>query len=556
MRQFRTFSEFASEETIMKLLSRERAKFAVKNSGTGERTDPIYLEQIKPMMPPRKLWVNPSKPQRPRKGTKGLSAWTYPRKMADARIWATIVKYREKTPDAPWVIELDRFVRRIQGIIDGTEDFKMESPRVLAKFKKEEKGEFIYRPICMYTSLETKIILVLTYKYLLDVLDDCFHGNMLFMRSARRDRDGRRHTPNFMDAIRKAENFRRKHDSQDIYVGECDIQKFYDIFNHDDILECFDRIFSVKASMLGIDVSQFAQVRRIIGIYLDSFDYYTCVMGLNDQSLPMWKGEKARHRSEGCPDPVCRFAWVDDKDFIESGCYEGASLETAKRQGKLGIPQGGALSGIIVNVVMQCIDEDIVKKKDPERLFIRYCDDILLMHTDRVKCRQYLDTYLNNLKKHKLVPHKAIDVSSCKNGVRTHKGFWKAKSKNVYKWGGGDGDASWWVAFVGYEMRRTGEVRIRKDKIDEMFTRIAHKYHQIRTSKKGTPEEKLARFNTLAPKMLDYEMQTRDCFSRAQARHLDKYLERKVGRIASRENVAFPEDLVRFVSVLDDQEEG
>ena len=538
----------------MKLLSRERAKYAVKNSRKRERQDAIYLEQIKPMMPVRNTWVNPSKPRRPRKGERGLAAWTYRRKMADARIWATIVKYREKTPDAPWLTEMDKFVSRIKGIIDGTESFTMESPKVIAKFKKENDGEFIYRPICMYTSLETKIILVLTYRYLLYILDDCFHGNMLFMRSSRRDPNGRRHTPNFKDAISLAENFRSKHDSQDIYVGECDIQKFYDILNHDDILECFDEMFAIKAGMLGIDVSAFSQVRQMIETYLKSFDYYRCVMGLNDQSNSIWKREKAKHRSDACPDPVCRFAWVKDEDFISSGCYDKESLERAKKEGKLGIPQGGALSGIIVNVVMQCIDADIVREKDPERFFVRYCDDILLMHTDREKCCHYLDTYLNNLKKHRLVPHKAVDVSTCKHGVRTQKEFWDKKSKNVYKWGEGDGDASWWVAFVGYEMRRTGEVRIRKDKINEMFRRIARKYHLVIASAKGTPQDRIARFNSLAPRMLDYERQTKDCFSRAQARHLDKYLGRKVGQAARRLKLEFPSDLVTYTSVINKAE--
>ena len=538
----------------MKLLCRERAKFAVKNTGERERTDTIYREQIKPLMPPRKLWVNPSKEKRPRKGGKGISAWTYTRKMADARIWTTILKYREQTPDAPWLQNMNAFVSHIQGIASGEETFTMESPRVLPQFKKEDNGVFIYRPICMYTSLETKIVLVLTYKYLLEVLDDCFHGNMLFMRSRRKLPNGDWITPNYTDAIRLAKAYREKHGKQTIFVGECDIQKFYDILNHDDILECFDELFALRAAQSAEDVSVFAPVRKIIESYLESYDYYRCVMNLNDQSLPLWRSAKAQHKTTECPDPVCRFKWVSDEAFISSGCYDEKTLADAKVNGKIGIPQGGALSGIIVNVVMQCIDEDIVKEKDPERLFVRYCDDILLMHTDREKCREYLETYFRNLRKHKLVPHEAIDVRDCKggrNGERTHKEFWEAKSKNVFKWGDGGGDASDWIAFVGYEMRRTGEIRVRKDKIDGMFTKIASKYYQVIYSKKGTPEEKLEKFNTLASKLEEsYEMKTFDRYTKAQARRLDKYLERKVGQASNRLKTDYPKGFTRFVSVI------
>ena len=553
MKKVVSFSEYATEGVIIRLLCRERAKYAVKNSGkTGPSSDPLYAE-IAALMPPRNKWINPPKEMRPKKGI-GIARWTYPRKIADARVYGTLKKLRKEGCTDEWSRNLDAFVARIRGIVTGTEDFTMETPRIIPKFKKENgKGEFIYRPLCCYSSLETKMILSLTYRYLLDQLDDCFHANMLFMRTGR-DCGGKRRTPNYKDAIKMADGYRRKHDKDTIFVGECDIQKFYDIFNHEDVLTCFDRLFREKAARSGADPAVFAPARKVLETYLDSFSYSRDVYALNDNPA-IWKGEKRKHATNDNPDPVCRFDWVSEEDFISSGCYTKEEFQDAKERGLIGVPQGGALSGIIVNVVMQCIDDEIVRPQDPDRFFVRYCDDILLMHTDKKKCEAYLETYMRNLKAHKLVPHKTKEVGAeLKNGIRTKKEFWGAKTKNVFLWGPGGGDASDWIAFVGYEMRRTGEIRIRKDKIDEQCVHIAHAYHQVRKAREENKEKAMERFNKLPEKILDYEMMTlepgKNRYALAQARRLDKYLKRKVGRAARKRGLDFPSDLVTYTSVI------
>ena len=222
--------------------------------------------------------------------------------------------------------------------------------------------------------------------------------------------------------------------------------------------------------------------------------------------------------------------------------------------GKLGIPQGGALSGIIVNVVMRMVDKPIVADDDAERLFIRYCDDILLMHTDHDKCADYLDSYYRQLIRFKLIPHPRKDVSDFKSGVRTKSDFWHCKSKNVYLWGSGAGSASDWVAFVGYEMRRTGEIRVRKDKIDAEFKRIAKRYYDIIYSKSVTSGKELSkeqqdglmqRMDNLSAHILDYEKAGNNVFTRSQARRLDKYLYRKSRQAAARIGIADSKEAAR-----------
>lgn len=243
------------------------------------------------------------------------------------------------------------------------------------------------------------------------------------------------------------------------------------------------------------------------------------------------------------PDPVCRFKWVKEEAFVASGCYTAEEFHEARDGKKLGVPQGGALSGIIVNVVMRVVDKPIVTPNDPDRLFIRYCDDILLMHTDRSRCESYLDSYYAQLLKCRLVPHPRKDVGDFKHGKKTAADFWHSKTKNVYLWGPGPGDASEWVAFVGYEMRRTGEIRIRKDKIDAEFRKIAKKYYDIiysKAVKSGEPlsedemVELITRMDKLPDHLLDYDLARDNLYTRSQARRLDKYHYRKTRVAAAR----------------------
>lgn len=542
MKHFKSLDEFATEDLILRVLTKERAKVDV-NQRRGARLGPLAAGLCS-MMPPKSLWMRPGKNRRPKKSGKSTDRWTYPRKIADARIYQTIAKARRINPDADWLKDLDAYVARIKELIRNPESFSFQTPDVYKVFKKVDKaGNFIYRPICVYSDLDTKVIMAVLYRYFLDVLDGCFHRNMLFMRSSRGGK-----AVAYTECIRLAGQYRCSHNDENIYVGECDIQTFYDILNHDAVMDCFRQLLSFRAEQQHVTVSAYSEPLRLLEKYLRSYDFYHQVWMKNaDESE--WKGEVKRIRRQlNIENPVCKFKWLSDADFTGSGCYDEESLQRAKDEGKLGIPQGGSLSGLIVNVVMQCVDDDIVRGKDDDRFFVRYCDDILLMHTDEEKCREYLEVYHRNLKKYGLIPHPAKDVSDSKHGRRTLQTFWKdSKSKNVYLWGDGEGDSSRWVGFVGYEMSRSGEIRIRKDKIDDFHRKIARKYYQVVNSTSADSSKSLRRFDRLAPKILDYEMATFGTTSTInQARHLDKYLSYRFRRAAGKLRVEDPGSPVTF----------
>ncbi len=557
MRMFKSLIDYATDDVIIRLLAKERGKYVSKKTGKPQhqsQDDPDIWGQLQAIMPPRSIWRNPGKRRRPTSGNnlRGIALWTRKKRLGASRVYVTILRELERGSQDSWAIELRKFIDRIHGYLDGSINLKFESPTIIAKFKEQDPdtGHFIYRPICKYTNLETKILLALSYNYLLYCFDDCFHRNMLFMRSARRTNQGWK-TPNYLDAIRMTDQYRERNDNKLIFVGECDIQKFYDIFNHDDILACFEELFKIKKKrQKKLKKKDFDPIRRIVRAYLESYDYANKVMVLND-TPSFWAAEKRIHATPDNPDPVCRFKWVSEKSFVESRCYKSKEeFIQARDEGKIGIPQGGALSGIIVNVVMNVIDKGIVEPNDPDCLFVRYCDDILLMHTDRRKCEQYLDYYVKALTAHKLVPHNLVHVSEMKNGFKTASGFWHAKSKHVFLWGHGMNDSSDWVGFVGLEMRRTGEIRVRKDKVNSEAKRIAKTYYSV--IKSNTPEERINSFNSLAGHFKDYELISYNRYTVAQAKRLDNYLKLKVKQACKKRGVDEPAELKTYCDTLID----
>ena len=552
----KSFGAYVTDELIIRFLARERGKYAVKNQAKQKKHPdyqcraPLYLELCE-LLPPRDQWSNPGMRRRPvHSSGNDVRAWTYGKRMGAERVFVSTVKLRREHPNAPWAQRLEAFLADIHATVEGRAEIGLGTPAVLPLFKKEdpETGDRIYRPICLYRDLRTKVLLSLTNSYALYAFDRCFHYNMLYARSARRDRStGQWCCPQHTDAIRMASEYRAKRGKEMIFVGECDIQKFYDILHHDVIISCFRELFAQQCRRFGLEEDFFAPLERMVRAYLDSYDYYHHVMALNDPASSVWKVEKRRCMRGGRPEPVCRFQWVSDEAFLS--CYTPEALAEAKEKGLLGIPQGGALSGIIVNVVMQSVDREIVGRRDPERFFVRYCDDILLMHTDKAACQRYLDTYVHSLVGHKLVPHPLKGVSGFKQGSRTHREFWDAKSKEVFKWGTGGGDASDWVAFVGYEMRRTGEIRLRKDKVDRECKRIARVYYKAFFSKKEDKERLLEGFSEVNELFFRDGVRTMDRYAISQARHLDKYLVRKFYRMARRFKISVDarESLTRYI---------
>jgi len=71
--------------------------------------------------------------------------------------------------------------------------------------------------------------------------------------------------------------------------------------------------------------------------------------------------------------PGGHFGWVE-KDLINLGFFKNI------RNAKIGVPQGGAISGLIANLVLDYADSEILKLKSSKLLYVRFCDDMVIMH--------------------------------------------------------------------------------------------------------------------------------------------------------------------------------
>lgn len=516
-----SFAEYVSERTIIDLVVKERVKIASKGSLSGKSVPETALE-IQKITPRRNDW------RRLRRHSRVGRTSTEELNTASLRntINYDLRQFKSGKAKAPkYLRRLLEFTNNIIDIVisDAPIDFN-DCIRIMAKFKKNEGDTAIYRPLSLYTSLEAKTLISLATGYLSSVLDKHLHREILSYRPKREYHGQKHYATDGNDAIIGLRKFTDDHRGQHIYVAECDIQKFFDIINHDVVLKCFADI----ASEAGLP--DYHQVERILKAYLDSYSFQKDVMNLNDDENYWSRYQKQQNIKNH------RFAWVDDECF--STCYESEEEFKACKD-HLGVPQGGALSCIISNVVLNSVDKAVVDEGDPDRFFARYGDDIILAHTSYEKCRELMDAYVSALEEHHLPYHPFKSLSDCKAGEKTLKSFWDMKSKSPFLWGPGEGNAFEWIGFVGYEVKYTGETRIRKSTLDKKFGAINKKYHSC--LKKDEPKNfsnymqgtrrKIAGIPSSLSKMRALNLNRYSIF---QAKSLDRYRLHKIERLQAK----------------------
>ena len=471
-----TLLEFATDDMLTILLVKERAKYRGRNRSDKHHTlDKDYdLFELTPrkmlsrMMPPRATWVQP------RKRKKLANDTNDKRKNAEKALLITIKRDRKLQASGiafPYLDEMVRFMNRIRQRLS-SDGLRFESPRLIPIYKDQEKQsdgtwKVTCRPLSVYANLEDKIILALTSRYLTKYIDRYLHENILSYRPARFVFGMDHHVTDFNDGIRLIKAYRDAHDDCPIYAADCDIKKFYDIIPHQVVRDCFRRILNQsRLSAEGI-----RQVMNVLEAYLSSYNFYTnaWLEARNNDEI-FSKVRRRLHDKEN--KNTYQLKWVDEMMALpdEQRCH-------------LGVSQGGALSLLVANIVLNDVDQVFTQQYDPNRLFVRFCDDMILLHTDYDECSRLLQKYADSLKCHGLHYHDFESV-----GDRKH--FWKIKSHLPFRWDDGDDNANRYIGFLGYEMRRDGRIRLRKSNIErvkEKFDR--QKYALHRYSKKHTPEE-------------------------------------------------------------------
>jgi hypothetical protein len=150
--------------------------------------------------------------------------------------------------------------------------------------------------------------------------------------------------------------------------------------------------------------------------------------------------------------PGAEFKWVET-ELVDK--FYGDGLNGVR----VGIPQGGALSCFISNLVLHTADEaTMLAPGEGNQLYMRFCDDMILLNTDKQECERSFDRFQAAVTDLKLLIHPA------KAFTQYSKEFWEAKSKVVYKWDSTSNDKSNvpWLSYVGYQINYNGFTRIRK----------------------------------------------------------------------------------------------
>lgn len=398
----------------------------------GQTTDAEQM--LLAMMPPRKSWVSLSTKTRYRDLPDGMRQ----RKAAARCNWQaikwTIKKDLASGEALPYLERLNGFVRKIQERVH-EEHFAFDVPLLFPVVK----DECSCRPLCKFESLEDSVILILANKYLTELFNGLFYEESLAFRSKRVYHGEENCVTAHHHAIVRTKEYRQRLDGKRLYVSECDLQKFYDTVSHSVVRKCYYRL--LKKARKENPYLLFDEINRVFEAYLKCYSFPKNVFCKNGDKT-FWE-EKKIDKKHQC------FKWVDTKLLSKS--------KSGLMRLHIGVPQGGALSGLIANMVLNSVDWQVKRKMTDRDLYLRYCDDMIIISTSKKRCKELFSIYYNGTKRLRLVPHEPE-----KKMEFGQKAFWKGKSKDAYPWAMRQKDAAEWIGFVGYEMRRDGMLRIRK----------------------------------------------------------------------------------------------
>ena len=353
----------------------------------------------------------------------------------------TIKVYKKKEPNTSWLIELNKFVKDIQLSIK-TDNLEINKPIIFPKLKEEIISKIEInkcRPISMF-SLKERIILSITNKFLTKLFDDYFQDSSYAFRLKKNKENTS--VISHHDCIKDIIGLQKKNNYKSLYVVECDMEKFYDSVNHKIVEKLFNTLIE-KAKEDNPDL-KLKIAKHIFNEYLNCYAFNKNVPLSTDNNY--WESYKI---------PNGKFEWVENR-LLDLKYYPNIDAE------RIGVPQGGALSGLIANIVLNEADKKVLTTS---AFYIRFCDDMLIIHSERDECEKAKRIYLESLEQLKLVPHKFTDklTSKLKNSTKfTFKPFWRTKSKGPYKWASNENNGFPWISFVGYEIHHNGNIRVRK----------------------------------------------------------------------------------------------
>ncbi|MDM1391321.1 hypothetical protein HX052_15335 [Myroides marinus] len=399
-------------------------------------------KELNRILPSRKKWVKLGEKSRRKHNNKNEFLTSN-----DKNFYAlikTIELHKRKKSNAIWFISLMQLVREIQQAVSNKE-YNLSPPIIVPKLKNKlnKSGKNECRPICMF-NFSDRIVLSIVNKFLTQLFDSQFQDTSYAFRSKKRNNQIISHHNCIEDIL----EYLGKKNKGDVFVVECDMKKFYDTVNHKIILKKFDEIVNISKKQYPELDMDFAIL--VFNSYLNCFCFNINMPKSTDKIY--WDSYNI---SNGY------FGWIglDDLNIY----YQDYSRE------RIGVPQGGALSGLIANMYLNQVDLKLANYSDI--FYGRFCDDMIIIADSFNECMDAKNSYVSVLHELKLFPHtfkddiELIDFDYSDNIY--YKDFWKGKSKGPYKWGAIKDIDFPWIGFVGYEINYVGDIRIRKSSLEK-----------------------------------------------------------------------------------------
>lgn len=416
------------------------------------------------ILPPRKKWVKLGENSRRKRNLSQETLTSSDRNFYS--LLKTIRVHEKRESQEQWFLNLQVFISEIKQSFT-SKSYQVEPPIIFPKLKGELNKWDINecRPICIF-NLKDRIILSITNKFLTRILDNHFQDSSYAFR-IKKNRENR--TLSHHDCIKDILHYRYENRNKQLFVVECDMMKFYDSVNHTITKDLFNELISIVTQQ-NPDLKLDSAV-RIFESYLSCFAFNINIPKPSDTKY--WLSYKI---------PKGEFSWINE--FLNCH-YEDISNE------RIGVPQGGALSGLIANIYLNQVD---IKMSKTNVFYQRFCDDMIIITDDLNECIRSKEIYMNALLDLKLFPHRFKDDSELLKilkGKINYKPFWKGKSKGPYRWGEIEKNSFPWIGFVGYEINYLGDIRVRKRSLEKELKKQKTIINEIKNAiKKGMRKPK------------------------------------------------------------------
>jgi len=424
---FLSFSDWLTPETIIRVLARFRLRLATERAEADQwnRLFPAstrYPQNALPLIyPPRTDW-HEVRPKRRRA-------------MDSADVWARALEFRmllaiQRDEPHPWGRNLRNEIESVRECALERGVFSFAAPRVRAVADEFDPKK---ARIISTFGFRDRVILSLVSQYLSSLVDPFLHESSIAFR-----RDPSRNAP---AALKELQEVNLARGRRPLFVAECDIRSFFDTLHHD-VIEDSIRIMSERMADAGVGIDP--RILELVSAYQGCYSFPKSVL----PSLPIsWK----------------KWPLKALREFYLSPLKE-----------PLGIPQGGALSNIIVNIVLDRADralEDYRRASGRSFGYWRYCDDSLIVSPERETCAKAYEVYSEALHLMGLPIHEPAALLPYVGDDKDV--FWKAKTRPTYAWGA-DIQAGEFpsIGFLGFRFCYDGYARLRPDTVRKVHYKM------------------------------------------------------------------------------------